>query len=143
MLKNRITVMEETLFFLNSLMSEIEFSKMNIPEILSSLSEREAVRNLTFLGRFSDFGLYGDFRKEWCEGISSFSCYKSEEKEKMLQLGAFLGTTDTESQIKTLKLYFNYFENYRENAVSEFNKYGKVSSLFGMFLGASVFVLLL
>ncbi len=135
--------MEETVFFLNSLMSEIEFSKMNIPEILSSMSERESVRNLTFLERFYDFGLYGDFRNEWYEGISSFSCYKSEEKEKMLHLGTFLGTTDTESQVKTLKLYFNYFENYRENAVSEFDKYGKISSLFGMFLGASVFVLLI
>ncbi len=143
MLRKRITVLEETVFFLNSLMSVIVFSKMNISEILSALSEESSLKNLHFLNRFPDLDIYGDFHKEWYTGITSFPYYKSEEKEKMLQLGTFLGTTDINSQIKTIKLYFTYFGNYRENAVNEYDKYGKVSSLFGLFIGASVFILLL
>ncbi len=143
LLRKRITVLEETVFFLNSLMSEIEFSKMNIPEILSALSEESSLKNLKFLNRFPGLEIYGDFRKEWCTGINSFPYYKSEEKVKMLQLGTFLGTTDTNSQIKTIKLYFAYFGSYKENAVNEYEKYGKITSLFGLFIGASVFILLL
>lgn len=143
LLRKRVTVLEETVYLLNALMSEIRFSKISIIAILSSLSEETSVKNLDFLKRFSDFDLYGDFHKEWHKAITVFPYYKNEEKAKMLQLGSFLGTTDTDSQIKTINLYFTYFEGYRENAKSEYDKYGKVSSLFGLFVGASVFILLL
>ena len=61
----------------------------------------------------------------------------------MLQLGSFLGTTDAKTQISTINLYKTFFEKYKNNAAADFEKYGKSSSLFGLFLGASVFILLL
>ncbi len=143
MLKKRVTVLEETVLLLNCLMSEIEFSQMNITEILSDLSDGVSMKNLHFMKGFSELGIYGDFHSEWCSGIKAFPYYRGEEKDKMLQLGSFLGTTDKDSQIKTIRLYFTYFGNYRENAVNEYEKYGKISSLFGLFFGASVFILLL
>ncbi|MBR6567399.1 MAG: stage III sporulation protein AB [Clostridia bacterium] len=143
LLKKRITVMEETVFLLNSLMSEIEFTGADIAKILSSVSSKTSVKNLYYLKKFSDYELYGDFHKVWRSAVEAFPYYKSEEKEKMLQLGSFLGTTDKESQLATIKLYFNYFANYREVAVNDYEKYGRISSLFGLFAGASVFILLL
>ena len=66
-----------------------------------------------------------------------------DEKIKMLQLGSFLGTTDADNQISTIKLYSGFFEKYRQCAVAEYEKYGRIASLFGMFAGASVFILLI
>lgn len=143
LLKKRITVLEETVYLLNSLISEIEFSGIDIVKILSSLSAGASVKSLQYLNKFTDFEMYGDFHKEWYSSVASFPYYKSEEKDKMLQLGSYLGTTDTKSQIATIRLYFTYFENYRDSAVKEYEKYGRVSSLFGLFTGASVFILLL
>ena len=143
LLKKRITVLDETLFLLNSVMSEIEFSKTDIVKILSALSAEASLRSLLYLKRFCELDSYGNFHKEWHSAVISFPYYKSEEKDKLLQLGSFLGTTDISSQLSTLRLHFNYFVKYRDNAVSEYEKYGKVSSLFGLFAGASVFILLL
>ncbi len=136
-------MIEQTIVFLNSLTAEIEFSKVSIIKILAAFSAEPSFKNLLFLNSFSGFTDYDDFHSLWTESISSFAYYKSEEKEKMLQLGAYLGTTDVKNQINTIKLYKTFFENYRNNALSEYDKYGKVSTLFGLFTGASVFILLL
>lgn len=143
LLKKHLTVLEETIGFLNSLIAEIQFSKKGIPEILLILSSAPSMQNLTFLKSFSDSREFTDLREAWLNSISSFSGYKSDEKEKMLQLGTFLGTTDTDNQISTIKLYLAYFSEYRDRARSYYEKNGKLSSLLGMFIGASVFVLFL
>lgn len=143
LLKERVTVLEETVIFLNSLIAEIQFSKSGIPRILNMFSSADSMKSLMFLNCFSETGEHSDFRRIWKESISSFSYYKSEEKEKMLQLGSFLGTTDTDSQISTIKLYLSYFVGYRDKAIEDYAKNGKMSSLLGMFIGASVFILLI
>ncbi len=143
LLKMRVTVLEETIIFLDSIIAEIEFSKINIISILCKFSNEASMKNLIFLNSFSDFSADDGFYNRWKEAINSFLYYKSEEKEKMLQLGSFLGTTDAKSQINTICLYKTFFENYKNNASADYEKYGKVSSLFGLFVGASVFILFL
>ncbi len=143
LLKRRVTVLEETVVFLNSLIAEIQFSKSGIPRILNTFSSADSMQSLVFLKSFSEMGEYSDFRRIWKESISLFSYYKSEEKEKMLQLGSYLGTTDTDSQISTIKLYLSYFVGYRDRALEDYGRNGKMSSLLGLFIGASVFILLI
>ncbi len=143
LLKKRVSVLEDTLVLLKSLITEIEFSKTNLIKILSAFSEEQSMKNLLFLKKFEHTDIYSDFHSIWKEGIISFVYYKSEEKEKLLQLGTFLGTTDSYNQISTLSLYLTFFEKFHSNALAEYEKYGKISSLFGMFIGASVFVLLI
>lgn len=141
LLKKRVVVLEETLTFLSSLISEIRFSKNNINKILSDLSSDEALNSLYFLKSFSFFTDNTDFRDIWIVSVKAFQYYKMEEKVKMLQLGAFLGSTDVESQIKTINRYIVFFENFLSKAETEYEKYGKTASLFGLFTGASVFIL--
>ena len=141
LLKKRVVVLEETLTFLSSLISEIRFSKNNIIKILSDLSSDEALNSLYFLKSFSCFTDNSDFRDIWIVSVKAFQYYKMEEKVKMLQLGAFLGSTDVESQIKTINRYIVFFENFLSKAETEYEKYGKTASLFGLFTGASVFIL--
>ncbi len=135
--------MDETIIFLNTLCAEIEFSKMSILKILSYFTKEASMKSLCFLNDFSDGDVPENFHSVWKHSINTFPYYKSEEKEKMLQLGSFLGTTDVENQLKTIRLYLFFFESYRDNAVNEYEKYGKISALFGLFIGASVFLLLI
>ncbi len=143
LLKKRVTLIEETIIFLNTLITEIEFSKRNVFEIFSVLSSEASMKNLPFLKSFGKSEEHSDFHSLWIKSINSTQSYKSEEKEKLLQLGNFLGTTDAKSQINTIRLYTVFFENYREKAVYEYEKYGKVSPLFGLFAGACIFILLI
>ncbi len=135
--------MQETVVFLDSLCTGIGFSKGGIVKLLSELSSESSFKSLKFLKTFTDYPDYEDFRKMWKEAVSSFAYYKRDEKMKMLQLGSFLGTTDADNQISTIRLYSVFFENYLKTAAEEYEKYGKVSSLFGMFAGATVFIILL
>ena len=143
LLKKRVDVLDETVLFLNSLMGEIEFSRMNITDIIFSFSSGEAMKNLSYLNEIHHSDDQYDFHGQWKSSLSSFAYYKSSEKNKMLQLGDFLGTTDMCDQINIIRLYLSFFEKFRSNAVSEYEKYGKISSLLGLFTGASVFILLL
>lgn len=143
LLKMRVNVLEESVIFLDALINEIEFSKTDIISVLSKFSNESSMKNLTFLSYIADFGYESIFYSRWKYALDSFTYYKSEEKEKMLQLGSFLGTTDAKTQISTINLYKTFFEKYKNNAAADFEKYGKSSSLFGLFLGASVFILLL
>ena len=101
------------------------------------------MKSLSFLDRFSAADRYADFHGEWKKGISSFIYYKSEEKEKLLQLGSFLGTTDMSGQLSAIALHLAFFEVFHKNAVADYEKYGKISTLLGVFFGASVFILLM
>jgi hypothetical protein len=62
--------------------------------------------------------------------------------DKIIQLGNFLGTSDCESQVNTINLYSAFFEKYHSEAVKDSEKYVKLSCVSGIFIGASVFILL-
>ncbi len=141
MLKRRISILEETVVFLNALCSEIKFSKNNIIKILSDLSAHKSLNNLLYLDCFSSAIDYADFRNLWIGAVKSFPYYKRDEKLKMLQLGTYLGVTDTDNQINTINLFIVFFENYLNNAKTEYEKYGKIAPMFGLFAGASAFIL--
>ena len=142
LLKKRVAIIDETIIFMDSLIAEIGFEKITLPQILHRLSEDALIGNLYYLKAFNDGSEYIDFNHRWCENIKSFPYYKNYEKDKLIQLGNFLGTTDADSQINTIKIYLSFFENYRKNAMNEFDRFGKTSPLFGLFAGAAAFILL-
>lgn len=128
---------------LRSLEAEINFARSDIRKILNNFSNESSMRNLRFLNIFSDCNENTDFHLLWYDAVSSFPFYKRDEKFKLLQLGSFLGTTDAVSQIKAINLYESFFDNYLKNAMADNDKYGKAASLFGMFFGASVFIIII
>lgn len=143
LLKRRKLLIEETLVFLNCLAVEISYSREDIVSIVNKLSSEKPMMNLLFLKICSDNTKNGlDFPEAWREAVNGVSVYKREEKEKLLQLGSFLGTSDSENQINTIKVYSSFFEEYRNYAEEDYDKYGKVSTLFGVFLGAAIFILM-
>ncbi len=142
LLKKRQILLEETITFLNVLIVSIEYSRMNIIRIICSLSEEGTVRNLDFIRNCAcELERGSDFPKAWNESVKDALLYKSSEKDKLLQLGAFLGTSDSVNQINIIKSYIVYFSGFLDNAADDYNRYGKVLSLFGMFLGSAVFIL--
>lgn len=144
MLKKRLVLLEDTLTFLNTLIVSIEFTRADMLRIISDMINEGTVKNLSFLRACADEIIEGyDFSYSWCNAVESFRLYKSDEKAKLLQLGAVLGTSDSKNQIKIIKTYIYFFEGFLLRANNDFAKYGKVSLMFGMFSGAAVFVLLL
>lgn len=142
-LKSRVSAIEETILLLSNISVEIKFTRKDLAEILKSFSNDSAYKNLSYLQSFSKYTTYDDFRSCWRVEIEAFTLYKSEEKEKMLQLVSCLGTTDVENQIRTIKLFSSYFDNYLINAVNDFNKFGKTAPMTGLFAGACIFILFL
>lgn len=142
-LKKHVTVLDETVILLNSLISEIQFSKSGINRILSQFSLEPSMKNLGFLSYYYEADIYADFHDLWRKSISSCSYYRSGEKKKMLQLGAYLGTTDVNSQMNMINLYLKYFSEYRNKARDEYERCGKIYSLLGLFTGAAVYILLI
>lgn len=143
LLKRRQLLLEETLTFLNSLSVEIEYSQKSIIKIIDRISCEESVKNLEFLKDcIRQMNVGADFPSAWCKAVESSRLYKREEKAKLLQLGSQLGTSDTDNQLRIIKVYSDYFQKYCLSASEDYKKYGKASSLFGMFIGAAIFVLL-
>jgi len=142
-LKRHVTVLDETVVFLRSLVSEIEFTKSGINIILARFSAESTMKSLVFLKNFTDAECYSDFHGLWRKSIGGFPYYKSREKEKMLQLGSFLGTTDVTGQTEMINLYISYFSEYRSKAKEEYESRGKMYSLLGLFTGAAVYILLI
>ena len=76
----------ETLLMLNMFMSQIEYSRKDVINIITDLADDTGVDNLTFI---SDCCKYCSdeysFSDAWKRAVSEFPYYKSEEKNKMLQ----------------------------------------------------------
>ncbi len=143
LLKKRLNLLEETLTFLNTMIVSIEYTRSDILKIISSVIKEDSLKNLVFLRKCYDGIRNGyDFPDSWSKAVESTHLYKSDERAKLLQLGTCLGTSDSKNQVNIISSFRYYFEGYLSRANDDYTKYGKVSSLFGMFLGAVVFILL-
>lgn len=143
LLKKRQMLLEDTLTFLNTLIVSIEYSRTSIVKIICDISGEDTVKNLNFIRICANELNEGlDFPIAWNNAVGTALLYKSDERTKLLQLGNFLGTSDSENQINIIESYISYFKRFLNTATDDYNKYGKISSLFGMFVGAAVFILL-
>lgn len=135
--------MSLTVLFLQRLSDEIRYSRSNISEIIYRICSEASFGELDYLSKCNEYITGGyDFPFAWRKSVETTPLYKSKEKEKIIQLGNFLGTSDCESQVNTINLYSAFFEKYHSEAVKDSEKYVKLACVSGIFIGASVFILL-
>ena len=138
-------LIEKTLLMLEEMKILIEYLNMPIYEMLTSISGKEYLGQLNFIAICADEISKGvDFPKAWKYSLS-LSClqYKTQEKEKLLQLGENLGASNKENQVNILSLHSAYFCEYLQKAKDKRKKYGSMASIIGVLSGCMIFILII
>ena len=142
-LKKRIIYLENTLMMLHEMKINIEYLNMPVCEMIYKMKSKDYFAKLEFLSECCKAVKEGrDFPEAWKTALEiSNYYYKSEETDKLLHLGANLGTSDLENQIKILNIHTEYFENYLKKAKSTQQKYGNM--IFGItsLAGCMIFIM--
>ena len=123
----------------------IEYLNMPIYEMLISISSKEYLRQLNFIAVCADEISKGiDFPNAWKHSLSLYSLqYKTQEKDKLLQLGENLGASNKENQLNILSLQTTCFCEYLQKAKEKRKKYGSMASTIGVLSGCMIFILII
>ena len=144
-LKNHISILEKTLLMLEDMKIQLNYLNVPIYDLLTNLNDKEYLKELFYLKeccRNLEQGI--DFPSAWKNSIeSTFHLYKTEEKERLLQLGLNLGTSSTENQLNILNLQIVYFAEFLDNAKIKSKKYGSTITALGVLFGCMVFILVI
>ena len=120
---------------------------LNIPvyEMLVQISRKDYLRDLCYISECCCFMSRGeDFPLAWQNALkSSGHLYKTDEKDKLLQLGTNLGTSDTQNQIRILDMQTKYFEAYLNAAVEKNKKYSSMTLTLSVLCGCMIFILII
>lgn len=144
-LKTHITILEKTLIMLEEMKIQLNYLNVPIFDLLTNLSEKEYLKGLFYLKEcHSDLEQGIDFPRAWKNSIENAShLYKTDEKERLLQLGCNLGASSTENQLNILDLQIVYFTEFLENAKNQSEKYGSTITALGVLSGCMVFILVI
>lgn len=144
-LSKRIVLLEKTLLMLQEMEVQIEYLNLPLLALISEIGSRDYLRDLSFLSECRSSVNSGmDFPEAWEQAVkNSVLNYKREEKDKLLQLGANLGRTDTENQISLLNMHISNFREFLDIAKKQKLKYGSLSFNAGFLLGCMIFVMII
>lgn len=121
----------------------IEYLNMPVGEMLLKISEKGYLESLTFIKSCSNEIISGaDFPVAWKNSLSLHCLlYKTQETDKLLQLGENLGTSDKENQMNILNMQTSYFNEYLQTATDKKKKYSSMSSAIGVLVGCMIFIM--
>lgn len=124
---------------------ETEYLNLSAQEILFRLSDSSEFRDIDYIDNIRMLITHGeDFPVAWRQSIKRTSVnYKTDEKDKLLQLGENFGTSDIKNQISMLEMYENYFIEFISQAKIEYNKQAKTAIGVGALVGCMLFILLI
>ncbi len=141
-LKKRVVLLENTFLFIKALKLEIEYKNETIFKILKLSPYR---KRLSFI-EYCCNELVKDvsFSSAWKNGIlKSRENFSADEKEKLINLGYLLGSSDLKTQSEILNLYCEYFKNFKEKAEDLNRKYGNTVFLLGILFGLAIFIMII
>ena len=144
-LKKRVTLLEKTIVMLEELKIQIQFLNMPVYEMLETTGKKEYLSNLDYLSVCCEEMKKGkDFPEAWKLSIvNTLQLYKREEKERLLQLGTNLGTSNTESQINIIDSQMVSFDEFLTKAKNSSMKYSNMATLLGVLSGCMIFIVLI
>ncbi len=142
-LKHRLIFLEDITYMLCVFKGDISYYRQPLTELISDFNKNkkhiEFITACTYMLN-SDI----DFPDAWTVSIENNCPFlKKEEKIKLIEYGKSIGKTDTENQIAILDTYCGYFENYKNKARDDFNKYNRTVIASFFFVGCGLFILLI
>lgn len=84
-----------------------------------------------------------EFPDAWRISVRNDAYLSAPEKDRLLQLGGFLGTSDLKSQVSVIDMYIISFDEYKKEAVLKSRKYAGTVIYTGVFCALGLFVMLL
>lgn len=144
-LKKRCIILEQVVVFITNAGIDIEYVNLPIYEILYSIQKSEVCNNLDFLDFcINEWETGESFYLLWLNGINKSDLpFKKDEKEKLKSLGQFIGTSDVQGQKNILALYKVYFDDFKDKARAEYEKYAKMSVMVSVVSGIGFFIILM
>ncbi|MGN0485616.1 MAG: stage III sporulation protein AB [Acutalibacteraceae bacterium] len=144
-LKKRSVMLENTGLMIDQMKIRLEYLSLPINELVSDLASTQLGRELPFLLRCQESMTGGDdFPEAWQSALEKEALpYSAEEKEKLLQLGSNLGTSDLKGQLSLMEIYSDFFSEYTQIAKSKEKKYGNTAVVLGTLIGSMFFIILI
>lgn len=144
MLKCRLASLKKMNYMIDDIIMMIRFRSPTVYEIADSLAESERYVGLDFLGKISaESGV--SFQQNWCRAVSECPPrgMTAADRELLADIGMKLGTSDSESQINTLKLQQAELLSSISAAEEDFAKKGKLYRSMGALAGAFISIMLI
>lgn len=143
-LKRRASLLEATVILLEGIKMEMEYTQCPLDEIICKYAGVKPYSSINFIKECYHLLENGeDFPTAWSNSVKLSSLYMSQEKEKLLQLGMLLGTSDSTGQVNMLEMYIEYFKQFLQKARKKSDSYSGVSVYIGVFCGFGMFILLI
>ena len=142
-IRRRARILETTYMMLNEMKLTFEYACLPMYETVSRLNEKSSYSE-TFIPeckRLLDSGT--DFPAAWSASVSTAKGLSRDEKQKLLQLGGLLGTSDLGSQLSVMDMYIRSFDEYRKEARLVSKKYADTCLYAGLFCALGIFVMLI
>ncbi len=140
-LKKRQQFLEDITYMLTSFSGSINYYHRPLSEIIADFNKNE--KSIDFIKRCEEMLLSGiDFPQAWAESIDNYCpLLKKNEKDKLTQYGRSIGKTDSKTQKSVLDEYCRYFDEFRNKATYDYNKYNRTVIAAFFFLGCGLFIL--
>lgn len=140
-LQKRAEILDKTYLLLTEIKMLLEYSRPPLYELIARMAEKDCYRGLFIFECREEMKEGTDFPVAWTDAVGKRSLYKKEEKEKLIQLGSFLGTCDLESQLTVLQMYMITFDEFRKEARYKKQKYAATTIFVGVFCALGLFVM--
>lgn len=137
----------DILLMLSVIRTQLCYTCLPLSDLLRILCSTEKLKNLRFLEECRKGVCLGEaFPEAWknaVEGDAELCSLLSDCKDYLIQLGADMGTTDVEGQLRCCEYYSRIFE--KELALREENskKYSKLYPSLGVMLGISAVIMII
>ena len=141
-LRKRAEILDKTYSLLNKIKILMEYCCLPVNELIDTVFEKGCYQR-TFISQCKKQLSEGDdFPVAWSDAVKCSDIYKKEEKQKLIQLGSFLGTSDLESQLTVIQIYIADFDVFRKEAQEKSKKYADTSIFVGAFCALGLFVMM-
>lgn len=143
----RVKLLEKTEVMISVIRDEIRFYALPIKEMLNLLSEKEALKQLTFINQCKIFMSDGcEFPEAWKKALKDRDCTKNFRKkdiELLLDFGEYLGVTDITGQLSNCEVYLELIRFNLNEAKKEREQYSGIITVLGFLSGIALIIVLI
>lgn len=141
-MKKRISSLKQFIVLIESINSQISFSKKNIIEIISDLSCNDEMK-LKTIYEFNKSNV-NNFSENWKTTVIDFSrydCLTKEDEKILLSFGKNLGVTDLQGQSSNCRLHIEMLKKQLENAEENLRVKSKINTALSSFSAAAAVII--
>lgn len=142
-MKKRARVLEATYYMLSEIKLSLAYSCLPTDELVSQLSRKDCYAQTFICECKTKLDNGSDFPDAWSESVLHANIFRPDEKQKLLQLGGYLGTSDLERQVSVIDMYLISFDEYRKEAQTKSKKYADTIIYVGVFCALGLFVMMI